>query len=178
LRCQKRLIYNCFVDVSEGPRFCSACGAPVRRENAAAARWRCTECRRAIYRNPAVGVAVVIIDAGTILLGRRSRGPYAGRWCIPCGYVEWDEDIRAAACREMREETGLEVALGDVVAVHSNFHDRSAQTVGVWFTGRIIGGTAQAGDDLDALAFCSFANLPALAFPTDAQVIADLRKLA
>jgi len=55
-------------------------------------RRRCPSCRRIAYRNPAVGVAVVLRDANTVLLGRRARGLYAGLWCVPCGYVEWDED--------------------------------------------------------------------------------------
>jgi len=68
----------------------------------------------------------------------------------------------------------LHVDLGEVIAVHSNFHDRSAQTVGVWFSGRIVGGTLEAGDDLDRLGYFALADPPPLAFPTDAQVIAML----
>ena len=119
-------------------------------------------------------MAVVLRDGPRVLLGRRARGPYAGLWCVPCGYVEWDEDIRAAACRELLEETGLEVRVGAVLAVHSNFHDRARQTVGVWFAGEIVGGSAVPGDDLDALAYLPLDAPPPLAFPTDAEVLATL----
>lgn len=139
---------------------------------------RCTMCKRVVYRNPAVGVAVILEKDRRILLGRRKRGRYAGLWCIPCGYVEWDEDIRDAAKREVLEETGLAVEVGDVFAVHSNFHDRSRQTVGVWFRGRIIGGDLEPGDDLDRVEFFSLDRTPDLAFPTDELVLSSLRLAA
>ena len=165
-------------DADDQPRFCWGCGGALgagpsdARGNAHRA---CAGCGRITYRNPAVGVAVILLDGDAILLGRRSRGPYAGCWCIPCGYVEWDEDVRDAARRELREETGLEVELAEVVAVHSNFHDRAKQTVGVWFRGRIAGGVPRAGDDLDQLGYFPLEQPPRLAFPTDAEVIAALR---
>lgn len=163
---------------ADSPRFCSACGEALRSEPRGAPpvpRLVCGTCRRITFRNPVVGVAVVLTDGDRVLLGRRRRGPYAGRWCIPCGYVEWDEDVRAAARREMREETGLDVEVGAVCAVHSNFHDRARQTVGIWFWGRICGGALCPGDDLDRIEYFAVEHPPALAFPTDAQVLAAIR---
>lgn len=138
----------------------------------------CAACGEITYRNPAVGVAVIVMREGRILLGRRGRGPKAGAWCIPCGYVEWDEDLRDAARREFKEETGLQVELGKVYAVHSNFHDREKQTVGVWFEGRVCGGTLAAGDDITEVGFFAFDALPALAFPSDELVIDSLKAMA
>ena len=172
---RKALIYKSIMSTDSEPVFCDRCAARLHVETVdGRPRRRCPSCGRIVYRNPAVGVAVVLRDGPRVLLGRRARGPYAGLWCVPCGYVEWDEDIRAAACRELLEETGLEVRVGAVLAVHSNFHDRARQTVGVWFAGEIVGGSAVPGDDLDALAYLPLDAPPPLAFPTDAEVLATL----
>ena len=159
--------------------FCPRCGRPLAfgRRGGREHPW-CTSCGYVRYRNPAVGVAVVVRDgAGRVLMGRRATGQYAGLWCIPCGYLEWDEEVRAAARREFREETGLDVAILEVVAVHSNFHDREKQTVGIWFAGDIVGGDLQPdGSELTDVAFADPGSPPPLAFPTDGLVLLQLAR--
>ena len=138
----------------------------------------CEACGYVQFRNPVVGVAIVVVEDGRLLLGRRAQGrDRGGLWCIPCGYVEWGEEIRDAAHREFLEETGLEVEPGEVFAVHSNFHNPDSLTVGVWFRGRLTGGKLEALDDLDDVGFFDPASLPGpLAFPTDELVIDQLRE--
>jgi ADP-ribose pyrophosphatase YjhB (NUDIX family) len=158
-------------------RFCPYCASelvdkPVGGRN----RPACRSCGFIHYRNPVVGVAVVIQDGSRVLLGRRS-GSYAGKWCIPCGYVEWDEDIRDAARREFLEETGLEVRICEVLAVQSNFHNPRLHTAGIWFRGEVIGGRMAAGDDLDAVFYFELDGIPDdLAFSTDRNVLDSLRQ--
>jgi 8-oxo-dGTP diphosphatase len=157
-------------------RFCPTCAAPLGSGlRSGRMRPSCAACGFVLYRNPVVGVAVVVVRRGRVLLGLRS-GSYADQWCIPCGYVEWDEDVRAAAEREFAEETGLRVHTGSVVAVHSNFHNSVQHTVGIWFRGRVKGGRLVAGDDLKEVGFFSLDSLPQpLAFPTDLLVLDQLR---
>ena len=74
--------------------------------------------------------------------------------------------MREAAYRELLEETGLHVEVGPVYTVHSNFHDPESLTVGIWFNGSVVGGTLQAGDDLDLVDYFHLDNPPEpLAFP-------------
>lgn len=158
-------------------RFCPCCGDELAvAPRSGRDRLVCRDCRRVLYVNPAVGVAVVVRRGDEILWGRRKGGPYRNAWCIPCGYVEWGEEVQTAAAREFREETGLVVELGEVLAVHSNFHDPERLTVGIWFAGRVAGGVLQAGDDLSEAACYPLQAPPELlAFPTDALVLAELR---
>jgi len=97
-------------------------------------------------------------------------------WCIPCGYVEYDEDVYQAVIREFKEETNLDIVLEGVFTVQSNFHNPELHTVGIWFMAIVTGGELRAGDDLDQLAYCNLTDPPPLAFPTDKIVLDMLAK--
>jgi len=127
-------------------------------------------------RRPSVGVAIVVRDeAGRVLLGRRAVGWGAGQWCVPCGSLEWGEDIREAAARELLEETGVRAQAGAVVSVQSNFHDPERLTVGIWFAAVNAEGEAHPADgELSEVGYFDPAAPPPLAFPTDAVVLAQL----
>ncbi len=158
-------------------RYCPHCATPFStREIGGLERMVCPGCGFVFWQNPVVGVAVIVEREGRVLLGRRVGGVYEGAWCIPCGYVEYDEDVREAARREFLEETGLVVELGEVYTVHSNFHAPAMHSVGIWFRGDAVGGALCAGDDVDVVDYFALDALPEpLAFPTDRLVLHRLR---
>ena len=160
-------------------RFCPRCGAMLEPRLAGGLpRPACARCDFLFFANMGVGVAAVIENrAGEVLLVQRARDQYgAGLWCLPCGYVEWDEDLRAAVAREALEEAGLVVEVGDVVQVTVNRHEPEKPTVGIWFSARVVDPLAEpcAGDDAVAVGWFDPAAPPALAFPTDQPVLAGL----
>jgi mutator protein MutT len=66
---------------------------------------------------PQVAVGVVVIANDQVLLIRRGHAPRAGQWSIPGGRQELGETLAQAACREVREETGLDVRLTGLLDV-------------------------------------------------------------
>ena len=133
----------------------------------------CAGCGWVHFRNPAVGAAVVVLDPDHRLL-MVERGPGStqpGKWCIPAGYVDYGEEVREAAAREVLEETGLVVTVGEVLQVMSNFHDPGKLSVGIWFTGEVLGGELVAGDDATDAGWFQLDDLPELAFDSDAALI-------
>lgn len=160
-------------------QFCPDCGGALFFDYRGGERPpACPVCGYERLQYPTVGVAAVVRDEhGRILMGRRAQGEYAGLWCIPCGRLEWGEDVRAGALRELLEETGLLAECGPVLAVHSNFHRPESLTVGIWFEALVTGGTLHPVDgELSEVAYFDPAEPPPLAFPTDALVLAQLAR--
>jgi len=153
--------------------YCPKCGGELRyRLDAEQKRLTCQACTYIYYENPIVGVAAIVMnEAGHLLLGRRNGGAYRDLWCIPCGYLEYSEDVYVGIRREFKEETNLDIEIKRVFTVQSNFHDSNCHTVGIWFLAEVRGGEMQAGDDLCELAFFPLQSVPSLAFPTDQTVI-------
>ena len=66
---------------------------------------------------PVLGAAAVVMYDGRVVLIRRGKAPSAGEWSIPGGAVELGESVEAALRREVREETGLDIAVGRFLEV-------------------------------------------------------------
>ncbi|HZV26654.1 MAG TPA: NUDIX domain-containing protein [Acidothermaceae bacterium] len=60
-------------------------------------------------------VGAIAVRDGALLLIRRGHAPSRGRWSLPGGRVEPGETAREALVREMAEETGLTVEVGELV---------------------------------------------------------------
>ena len=95
--------------------------------------------------------AVVRDEQGRLLLVRRGHEPGLGVWSLPGGRLEPGESAAQAAAREVLEETGLEVDIGELLA-----------TVDLWggyrvhdFTGTVVGGELRAGDDASDVRWCT-----------------------
>lgn len=101
---------------------------------------------------PLVGVAAVVFKQGKVLLVRRAKPPRQGEWSLPGGLQHLGETVSAAACREVSEETALNVRIlgvadvvdlierdpdGDRIRYHYTLVDLAAS----WVSGDIRAGS-------------------------------------
>lgn len=121
----------------------------------------CGSCGRVIYRNPVPAAGCVVEQNGKLLLARRKNAPWQGHWYFPSGFVEYDEDVEATAVREIREETGLEVATVGVFGVYSYFDDPRKNGIIILFSAKILGGNLRPGDDASQVEYFAADALPA-----------------
>lgn len=82
-----------------------------------------------------VGTAVVLVDKWTneIYLSKRLGEYENGKYCVPGGMVEENEDYQTAAVRETKEETGLILKFPDVKFLAITKHEGGKSNYTVWF---------------------------------------------
>jgi len=80
------------------------------------------EAPRRYPTRPLVGAGAVVHRRGRVLLLRRKNPPNAGKWALPGGLVELGETVQEAAVREIKEETGLSVAVEGLLDVQTDVH--------------------------------------------------------
>lgn len=122
------------------------------------------------HPRPAVTVDIVLFHKSDerikVLLIKRGREPFKGRWAFPGGFVDKDESLEAAARRELKEETGLEgIELYQIGAFGDPLRDPRGHTVSVVFAALLDGAKkVTAADDAEEARWHTARRPPRLAF--------------
>jgi 8-oxo-dGTP diphosphatase len=121
---------------------------------------------------PVVGIGGVIIDQGRALLIRRGSEPLLGEWSIPGGTLELGESLQEGVARELREETGIEVRVLELIEVFDRVYqgEQSSEVeikprprfhfVIADYLCERLAGEPRAGSDVTDVAFASEEELP------------------
>ena len=139
---------------------------------------KCPKCGYVLRRHrnpvPTVDIIIEIPDQGLILI-QRARPPLG--WALPGGFVDYGESLEAAARREAREETSLEVLLlGQLHTYSDPQRDPRQHNITTVFVAQ-ADGKPRAADDARSLAIFRPEDLPrALAFD-HGQILADYLKV-
>lgn len=122
-----------------------------------------------------LAVDAVIEKDGRIILIRRGRSVFVGKLALPGGRVNEGETVEEAARREVKEETGLDIELTDILGVYSDpKRDPRGEVISVTFVGKIINGEAKAGDDAQSIEWYDLDKIDFKALAFDhAKIIKD-----
>jgi NAD+ diphosphatase len=122
---------------------------------------RCPRCGFVDYRNPVAGVGFFILDAGSVLLGKRGQEPAKGMWDILGGFIDYQESAEEAVLREAKEETDLRVRivayLGSVPDVYG---PRETPTLNLIYVAVPEAGRAEARSDVAELKWFRTDEIP------------------
>ncbi len=103
-------------------------------------------------KTPALTVDAVILTEGgrRVVLVKRKHPPFEGMWALPGGFVQYGERVEEAILREVKEETGLEVDIEQLVGVYSEpARDPRGHTVSIAYLCLKKEGALKAGDDAE-----------------------------
>jgi 8-oxo-dGTP diphosphatase len=114
-----------------------------------------------------IGVNALIFDEERILLAHRRDIDW---WNLPGGGMELGETVEEAACREVLEETGLEVVVDSLVGVYSKPQKRE---IVLTFRCHAIGGELTATEESRACAYFAPDALPLNTLPKHRQRVED-----
>jgi ADP-ribose pyrophosphatase YjhB (NUDIX family) len=164
-------------------QFCPRCGQR-RPPSATAQPFRCAACGFLFFFNPAIAVAVLVMNPDRQALWiRRAKDPGRGKLAMPGGFVDIDETAEAALRRELREEVGLEIRHPEFLCSQPNayfYHDVTYPVLDLFF----IAGAADPSQAraLDAVASIEWADpreipLEELAFPSMQKALVYYRGL-
>jgi len=152
-------------------KFCPRCGTPVQPLfRYGTVRPSCPACGFIHFANPRVAAAVFVADGARVLLVKRKVAPEQGKWALAAGFVEQGEDPQAAARREVREETGLEVVVERMLDLAFNEADK---VIVILYQARAVGGALAANDDVEEARWFGAAELPDLAFESTRRAVRD-----
>jgi ADP-ribose pyrophosphatase YjhB (NUDIX family) len=136
--------------------------------------------RRQYPETPLVGAAAAVFDGqGRVLLVQRGRPPRVGQWGLPGGMLEVGERLADAAVREVQEECGVLIEIGEIAGVFEPItYDSSGRIeyhyVVIDFWARYVAGTACAGDDAAGVAWATMDEVAGYSLmPESLQVVRD-----
>ena len=115
----------------------------------------CHSPERPMPTTPRLGSAVVVRRDDALLLARRAKQPNAGKWVFPGGKIEMFESIKAAAEREILEETGLHIEVQDQIGAFEIIRPPEEHRVIIYSWARAVAGHARPASDVSEIRFCT-----------------------
>jgi ADP-ribose pyrophosphatase YjhB (NUDIX family) len=161
-------------------RFCPRCGHELTlrsQPHGTSPQLVCPACGFVFYRNSKPCAGALVVRDSRVLLARRALPPARGAWDIPGGFLELGEDPQHGVLRELREETGLEIRILDLLGIYIDRYGEDDWTLNIYYLADAPNGTPRPADDVADLAWFSPDEIPdQMAFAHERQVLDDWRR--
>ncbi len=131
-------------------KYCLQCAAPLNMQNDTS--YVCDN-GHSYWNNPHTGAAVIFMQAGKVLVVKRGIEPHKGLYCFPGGFMQYGEQPHAAAVREIKEETGVDVRSLELIASYTDTYEDNETSCAILFLAHRWDGNFAAGDDAAAVAW-------------------------
>ncbi len=167
-------------------RYCPRCATELElraSEGPDPDRPTCPGCGWVNFGNPTPSVQECIDRGGTYLALERNQDPERGKWNMPGGFVEPGEGGPDAIKREVREETGLEIDVLELIGIFPSTYGGPEGTpiFDVAYHCRIKPGSSDAldvSDESGEARWFPLEEFPEPAFWGEQQALAELRRRA
>lgn len=145
--------------------YCQVCGSKMSPETIEGrVRDVCGNCGHIAYQQWKVSAGVRIVIDDKVLLVKRGHEPWRGKWHMPAGYVEIDEEPIRAAEREAFEETGLIVKADSLVNCYLDIEDPRGNVIVLLYDARVIDGKPSTNAETESIGFFSPEEIKSLEF--------------
>ena len=138
----------------------------------------CEECDITYYRNSKPTAGILPIRDGKVLLAKRSINPFKGHYDVIGGFLREGEQPENTVKREVREETGSEVEIFELLGMYTDKYGESGDHVlNIQYVGRIMGNDIKPSDDVASLHWIPIGKTPKkYGFKQTKKALIDLKK--
>lgn len=160
-------------------KYCSICGSELRERKDG--NLACPKCDFVNYRNPRPTVTAIVLYGNKLLLTKRAREPFKDWWDFPGGFMHNGESPKEAIAREVKEETGLDIAINKLFGIYPGTYPSDTEPFHILSVVYIAKSNQEELEALDDVAesvwFEKKAIPEKIAFDSNQQVLKDFLKI-
>lgn len=123
-------------------------------------REMCLKCGWVYYPHLKVSAGCIALKENKVLLAKRDAEPWKDHWYLPSGFVEEGETPAQTAAREMEEETGMEVNLGEIFGAFYYNDDPRGDGVVILYEAQITNGLFFPNKEVNEIGFFTREAIP------------------
>lgn len=121
-------------------KFCPNCKTKLERKLIDGRdRFFCPKCDFIFWNNPKPVVSILLHNNDKILMLQRANEPLKDYWCLPGGYINYDETPEEAVKREVSEEIGTDIFIDSLIGVYRIDNDPRGINIDVIYEGKLKG---------------------------------------